>query len=563
MILLILIAFLVHGFITGTTHELIKLIKLIIPLFIVFYCGGYISRFIFNSFIYKLLTDKLPFLLNINYFNTFFIMIILIFVFAFSYVIITYFVNIIQKHVQTDVFTFKLGKFDHLLGSLVSIIRFYSVMSFMILPFYLLNLTTKNDDFMTKIMIDHPPVFSEIGQAIQVTEPVINSAQAIQNINELFNIDRLKSEKDFVVDIYFSIETYRNELYQLYVESGATNILVFTEPKEVLYRFLVNSNLFVEAVEGNYKQQLIDKSNELAPISGLLLWANELGELNEQDVIEDFNQNYQVIISHTQDLEMLEKLSEVYDYALLYFIVNEWFIQMGIDQLEANLQIIIERLIIEFDHDKSFIINEIYQLKQPKLTEKLNSIKNYLNNYDLKYRDLIENMEIDLEYKYKIIAATLINFDFKKVNSPLISLAIIDTLEMMNKKGLEIIESETIYQTIVKIMIPVYFIHDQPFTEVDMTHLITEINQGLNEVYLTEEFVLLLIDGFILSKNENEDLYINDLINSSKLELSALEILLNSDLLSIHDKDSKEIKKLKTNIIIHLTQIIESGDIHV
>lgn len=563
LLLLILVAMIYIGFITGATSEFIKLMKVIIPFLIVFYFGGHIARLIFHSSYFNMLINKVSSLNTMPYFNTLIMCVSTIIAFFGSYFVISLIINYIKKKIQTEIVTYKLGKFNNSFGAILSVVRFYILASILIIPFYVLNITNKEDDFTTKLIIENPPVFTRIGHIVNSSEPVLNITNALANFDEIVNINRLREDYKVVTDIKGIITSYEAKTRGVYedilleentIDIGITN----PSSNEILIAFLNNPEVFENATSNDQtKNDINDLKTRILPYKGLILWANtkdlsQLSSENESDkdpFIRLFVDEYELI--QTTDEKMKNKLAKAYKTAQIYVTIKPWLVmEVGIPEVDItnllnddNIKKVIESLDDEFlTQEDSGLIYELKALGNESITSKLPAVEKFVIEYHKTYKKKIEeDIKVDLPFKYKLIIATMQNVDFMDPleRSPLIAMYVVDTIDFLSDSNLELIEDETLYQSIVKILIPLYILKTDKdvLNEAKMNEVLNGFDDSINKIIVTEDFVDELVYAFLTANYTNtetgeEELYVEYLLNSenSKMTLEALELLVNDDL---------------------------------
>ena len=504
MLVFILVTMMMIGYITGATTEFIKLLKLTLPFIFISYFSAPLARFIFNLPVYKSIINRIDFLNDVMYFNTIVMFVATIVGFILAFHIISAMINFLQKRIQTEKFTFKLGKFNHIIGGLLAILRFYVLISLIILPFYILNITNKEKHFMTRFIIENPPSFTRVGHIVNAGEPVVKTINTMTSFLEVVDLRQLKTYYEMVTDIEGTIRSYEQQLVQLLGNIDDPNVL--------LMEFVEDAERFIEReMDMSVKEQLIAANDAIAPYKGMIIWANELdfNTLSQEELLQSFNENFDTILMMTESLEMKNTLIKAHTSQQVYSNVNTWLISIGIntnnltDLLnDANIEIILNELDEEFrkQHREGIIYN-LKQIGSMDLNETLAQAEVFVLNYHREYKKLMDDIQTDIPFKYKLLAATMHKFNILSLleQSPVMALFVADTVEFLHREGIFIMNDETIYETIVKIFVPVYLLGvEQPqIDDQRIEEAFVYFDQALKDILLTEVSVLNLIHAFL------------------------------------------------------------------
>lgn len=528
--IMILVAMMIMGYITGATVEIIKLIRIYIPFIVVYYLGGPLSRWVYKlPFIHNSI-KKLSFLQNIPYLNTFIMMFCTIVAFVGAYFILGIIIKFIQKKLHQEKVNYKLGKFNHFLGAIIATIRFYVIISLLFLPFYLLDFATK-DDISTNLILKYPPPFTQIGNIVNSAEPVVSATTSVSTFMEVVDINQIKDYYDIVTDLPQTLSNYEQK-----AETECT-----LTPGSGRYPYLTSYLSNPRSCENEELQEII-------PYRGIIFWINnndiDITSMSADELIEQFNEDFDEIISETTDENFKIKLISANENIKIYLVVNNWLksVLSGDNILsDENIESIILQLKQDFDtKDTAGLFYELYQLNNESLNNKLEVVAKFVIKYQELYGPLMEKLSVDLPFKYKLIAATLkdVNFLPTLERNPYVAMYIIDTFDFLSVQNIQLLDNESVYETFLRIMLPVYFLTDengndkvlttqefQDLLEKTCAGKICSLNQALNNVIVTEDFIIELIYSFVVNDYGRES-YLSELVSVGKLEAGCVDVLL-------------------------------------
>lgn len=556
IIFMILVAFMIIGYITGAAVELIRLIKIYVPFIVVYYFAGPLSRWVYKfSFIHNIIR-KVGFLQKIPYLNTFIMVLCAIIVFVGSYLIFGLIIKFIQKKLPQERVNYKLGKVSHILGAIIAVLRSYVIVSLLFLPFYLLNFATK-DDISTNIIIKYPPPFTQIGNMVNSAEPIVTATTSVSTFFEVLDINQIKDYYDIVSNLP---ETLNN-----YEQLAQTECSL--EPSSGIYPYLTS---FINNSNACENETLED----VLPYKGIILWINnknlDITSLTTDELIQKFNEDFDEIITETTDEAFKTKLISANEHIKIYFVVNNWLnaVLSGNNLLsDENIENIILKLKQDYEKkDSEGLFYELYQLNNDSLNEKLEVIAKFVIRYQDLYGPLMEKLNVDLSFKYKLIAATLkdINFLPTLERNPYVAMYIIDTLAFLDSRDVQLMDNESVYETFLRIMLPVYILTDENGNDKVLTaqtfrnlldkicdDRICSLNQALDKTIVNEDFIIELIYSFTIN-DYGRDAYLQELIANGKVETDCVDVLIDylqdnfgdhpkvSDILMVLGKEGEE-----------------------
>ncbi len=531
--ILIMVAMIVIGYITGATVEVIKLVRIYIPFIVVFYLGGPISRIVYKSSLFKDAINSLSFLEGIPYFNTLIMFLSTFIAFFGSYFIIGIVVKFIQKRIQSEKVTYKLGKLNNRLGGLIAIIRFYVLFSLILIPFFILGFTSAGD-FSTKLILDYPPPYTQVGRLVKSSQPVLKASNSVSNFLSVVDIDQLQK--------YYTVLTGLPSVLNGYEQDVSTSC-TYTLDNDKKY-----PNLYAYVTDTNNTCTNPDLQN-IMPYKGLIIWVSvnnlEIENMATPDLITSFNANYDNIQSNTTDENMKNNLESANKSTRIYEVVNTWLIstignyKMADLLTDEHIESIIDQLTFDKanESDNTGLFYELNNLNNPDLDTKLISVKNFIDEYP-NYKKIMDTMPQNMSFKYRLIASTLQDFNFlPSINrTPLMAMYVIDSFKLLENS--QLIEGEPLYDTLVKIAVPVYVLKKdengniKTFTQSDMKAFLTDhcnnkvcsIDDAFHQVIITDDFFLDLMNALVDESN-GESSYINYLVDNSLMDKDAVAYL--------------------------------------
>lgn len=468
----IFIGIMIIGYTTGFVKEIKKILHLSIPLIIFYFWGRKITTSIYLSKQFQYIIKKLSFI-KISYFDTFLILIIVLIIIYFSYLLTKTIVRMIDKRFHLEIIKYKLGKYNNYLGILFSLFRFYIILSILVIPFFIFNFTSSYD-FTTDLTTNNALPFSELAYALAEIEEVKEITNSLITLKEVIDVDYLRSQNKLLNNLQLDDEKYRG-----------------------IKIWLDDENIKLETIE--YEELLIS-----------------------------FINNYEKIINNTDDKKVKTVVNNSYDISRIYLVVNNWLKNAELSYNDDNFEAVLKQLVIDRTLINKGIYYELSQLKIKDFDKKITLIKSFSKKYIEVYKPKMDKLPITMPFKYKLIATILNDSDFIPAfkNNPLFSFYLIDSLKHYHKNK-QIFHNESVYQTLIKVIIPLYIIEDEFIDEEKMTQLINEIDYSLNNLIITEEFFLSLMKEVVKG---NEDSYLSYLLKENLVSIEAvkeLEIYLN------------------------------------
>ena len=506
---IIFIGIIIIGYTTRVISELKKLINLTIPLIVVYLWGRKIITWILNTKVFKYIDDKLSFI-DIPYYNTIIILLLVLIIIYQCYMFTKIIIKIINKQFNFDIIKYKLGKFSNYLGVLFSIVRFYIIASILVIPFFILGFTTSKD-FTTEFFTKNPLPFTEMGSTLIELDQVYEITSSLKTFQEVIDINYLKKENK----IFYNLKNKLDE-YEDYVKENGK----YTPKAEIypyLYAYINDNNT---------------KNLEIKRYKGIIIWLNkeniDLNTIEYDLLINSYIINYDEIIGNTNDKHMKSLLEDSLNISKTYLIVNNWLKDTLGDKYyeedlynDENMEIIMKELVKERSNKKG-----LYDKLLP-LNKNISNVKIFVKDYIEVYKPKMDKLGINMPFKYKLIATVLndINFIPTFKNDPLFSIFIIDIIEKMEHDKYKIILDESVYHTLVKVIIPLYYINNEPLTPNEMKKITQSIEESLNKNVITEDFFLNLMFAFIDDNNNKNQSYLDDLLDSNLISVDEIKVL--------------------------------------
>lgn len=556
LLVMILLAMFLIGYISGATVEIIKLINLIVPFIVIYFFAGDISRWVFRTKLLQKLLSKFTVLEHIPYFNTFVVFLATFITFLGAYWVLSYMTRGLKKIIVSEVLDYKLGKFNHSAGAILALIRFYVLGSLLVLPFFVLGLTTKEEDHLSRLLLNHPPMFTRAGQIINDAEPMVNAVSSLSSFIEVVDVRETMEEVKALETTITEQKEQLTQTIQGMVEQGTIVDVDLSDPMEVLLTFLKDPTPFFDAAETpELRSSLTMTYNNVKPYEGVVAWAHreDIVNLSHEQKLISFFENYDYIQDETSDPSVKDKLNKMKSFQIVY----EWLtktVKLNLDPLaqilsDSSIERIMNQLLLELDQEG--LLTKLRSLQQPKLNAQADAIESFVVNYKDHYAPLMKKIKVELPFLYKLIAATMHEVDliehFKR--TPFIAMYVIDTIQLLNTANLEL-PDENLYQLLIKIIIPLYLIEEDdngrtiPMDEKRMEKIITGSYDLIDDLVLTDNFVQELVRALIEATTYEESTkttipYLTYLLAEGMITREALLVLQESAYIQEEDLQVK------------------------
>jgi len=453
ILIAIFITIFITGYIRGGGIELLRVLKVVIPFFVLYFYGDAITHLLFSNrqtinFVYAILP-------NIPYRNTIAALSSQIGVYIIVYLFLAILLWRLGKLVLDERIEYIFGRYNSIFGGIFSVIRMYVIISVFIIPFYALNFTNYSDP-LTSLVLKHPPNFSRLGILIEKTKPTMDKFNEVSASLKIMDIKSLEKYSNLLIDIKNFVGETEQEAYLLYEYLEENELIDETyTPSEFLYYYATERDQFnqVKYDDKHINDINDDLNRKVDDYAQVFIWANEkkILEMTSTDqIIVSFIDNYPQIVADTDSQLSLEIFSKMKLKTQLYLILKNWLmesyqieIQSDFDLLnDENLAIILD----DFELHKEHLIESIRNM-DAKDFEKEDVIKQierfsafqteYINTYKPKiylYNQILD----DVSFKYKLTFAIMKEKKFNQVvddemsDDSLMYLFSLDSLSFIN-----------------------------------------------------------------------------------------------------------------------------------
>lgn len=545
LVLMIIIALMIIGYLSGALIEGIRLFQLVIPFLIIALFGDALSRFILRGAFIQNLFSRYPLFTVIPYMHTFLVILIDVLIFVVIYYLLVIVLLPIRKMVASEIVRFKLGSFNQVFGSILACFRLYILLTLFILPFILMGFTSRDKDVTTRVVLSYTPRFIPTSRLVNQANELNRSVTGYAHL--LFVLD-LTSLSEYLEDMERDLSQKREALVQLSQKLKPTDDIPFGDSLALLSHFVTNPDpYFTHAPDGETKEQLMALYDQCVPLKGFIEWSkrHETPSLTREERMGAFVQDYDDIRTETSDSALLLKLLAFESKVIVY----QWLTQTlgltigDIYQLyhDDTFTLVIDRLLIELDTGGLF--ERLKAVQDEEVLYAVQQAERFIHDYkELGVRDDIPHVST-LSPLYQMLAEQVIDDDWRTTTrSPLEAMYRIDTLIEINRKPL-FFPDESFFQSLMKVYIPLYaFTYDEggqviPIDTEEMDRLLKTIERQINRIQLHDVFVRQLGDALVQSQiydPEQKEFrpYIHYLVDEQMVTLDALEYLLSSSYLT-------------------------------
>lgn len=545
LVLMIIIALMIIGYLSGALIEGIRLFQLVIPFLIIALFGDALSRFILRGAFIQNLFSRYPLFTVIPYMHTFLVILIDVLIFVVIYYLLVIVLLPIRKMVASEIVRFKLGSFNQVFGSILACFRLYILLTLFILPFILMGFTSRDKDVTTRVVLSYTPRFIPTSRLVNQANELNRSVTGYAHL--LFVLD-LTSLSEYLEDMERDLSQKREALVQLSQKLKPTDDIPFGDSLALLSHFVTNPDpYFTHAPDGETKEQLMALYDQCVPLKGFIEWSkrHETPSLTREERMAAFVQDYDDIRTETSDSALRLKLLAFESKVIVY----QWLTQTlgltigDIYQLyhDDTFTLVIDRLLIELDTGGLF--ERLKAVQDEEVLYAVQQAERFIHDYkELGVRDDIPHVST-LSPLYQMLAEQVIDDDWRTTTrSPLEAMYRIDTLIEINRKPL-FFPDESFFQSLMKVYIPLYaFTYDEggqviPIDTEEMDRLLKTIERQINRIQLHDVFVRQLGDALVQSQiydPEQKEFrpYIHYLVDEQMVTLDALEYLLSSSYLT-------------------------------
>lgn len=546
LVLMIIIALMIIGYLSGALIEGIRLFQLVIPFLIIALFGDALSRFILRGAFIQNLFSRYPLFTVIPYMHTFLVILIDVLIFVVIYYLLVIVLLPIRKMVASEIVRFKLGSFNQVFGSILACFRLYILLTLFILPFILMGFTSRDKDVTTRVVLSYTPRFIPTSRLVNQANELNRSVTGYAHL--LFVLD-LTSLSEYLEDMERDLSQKREALVQLSQKLKPTDDIPFGDSLALLSDFVTNPDPYFthHAPDGETKEQLMALYDQCVPLKGFIEWSkrHETPSLTREERMAAFVQDYDDIRTETSDSALRIKLLAFESKVIVY----QWLTQTlgltigDIYQLyhDDTFTLVIDRLLIELDTGGLF--ERLKAVQDEEVLYAVQQAERFIHDYkELGVRDDIPHVST-LSPLYQMLAEQVIDDDWRTTTrSPLEAMYRIDTLIEINRKPL-FFPDESFFQSLMKVYIPLYaFTYDEggqaiPIDTEEMDRLLKTIERQINRIQLHDVFVRQLGDALVQSQiydPEQKEFrpYIHYLVDEQMVTLDALEYLLSSSYLT-------------------------------
>lgn len=465
LICVLFVTVFITGLIRGAGIELLRFLKLIIPFIILYYFGDLMINLLFktnaiNYFVYTVLPD-IPFKSTISSLSTQALLYLIV------YLLLSLILWRLGSLVLDERIEYFFGKANAIVGGIFSVLWMYVIISYVIIPLYVVNLTNENS-FMTNFILNHPFPFSRAGKFIERSKPTLDRMNEMTNAFQVMDLDGFKNYTHFLNDVeayVIDLEAKANQLYDTLLAEG---VELEVSREDFLYQAAKNFSWFQSLSVKDQEARGIKDAlvKELEIYSPVIQWAYEekiLALETWEDIVDSFIENYDDIAFNTKDPLTLELFAETMTMSQVYrTITNFLYDTMGIEVRttkdllkDENLMILLE----QYDQHEEELIERIEQL--PKFSDAhrawfktlVKRFGRFQAKYQTIYKDYIEHYEHlmpDVSLRYKLIFAMMkaerFHRDFFKQleRNPTLYLFILDSISFLD--SVEKKETDLYYQ---------------------------------------------------------------------------------------------------------------------
>ncbi|QVK16824.1 CvpA family protein [Mycoplasmatota bacterium] len=574
ILIAIFITIFITGYIRGGGIELLRVLKVVIPFFVLYFYGDAITNLLFSNqktiqFVYAILPD-------IAYRNTIAALSSQIGVYIIVYTFLAIFLWRLGKFVLDERIEYIFGRFNSILGGIFSVIRMYIIISVFIIPFYALNFTNYSDP-LTSFVLDHPPNFSRLGLLIDKSKPTVDKFNEVSAALKIMDVKSLEKYTLLVNDVEDFVVTNEHDAYSIY-EHLKNNDLIEGEytQSEFLYYYV---NHRVEFRKMNFSNQKLNEVNRklnhtVEDYEQVFIWVYEkniLDMTSNDQIISSFIENYPQIAADTHDQLTVEILSKMKLKTQLYLILKNWFmesyqieIQSDFDLLnDQNLALILDDFSLHKDQlTKSINQMDAKDFEKEDIIKQIERFSDFQQEYIKTYKpkiNLYDQILDDVSFKYKLAFAIMKEKKFNQVvdsemeEDSLMYLFSLDSLDFINYFSHE---DDQIYYEAGQVYVALFLIDIKPDQQIEK---------------ITYDKMIKSLEKFTV----NDDLFkrtkpeINEIIKALLInhnDQSYIEFLIESDLceedLINQMVESKEMKSILTGenyiLLKNINQKIQS-----
>jgi hypothetical protein len=190
VLVLLFLAYLVYGYLSGGHKQLRLSINLILPFVILYYLGPAITTYIYLPLTETFFFEIVARVMGIARYTITMItayLITYIGVFTGIFVLSIY----ARRHLLNENMRAKLGRKNNYLGAITSLVNGYVLVYFIVLPAFSINLVSDSAR-LTNFVLDNPPPFSRIARTAEKAVPIKYLSDKAEAFQELLSVEGIE-----------------------------------------------------------------------------------------------------------------------------------------------------------------------------------------------------------------------------------------------------------------------------------------------------------------------------------------------------------------------------------
>lgn len=400
VLLLIFIAYLVYGYLSGGHKQIRVSINLVLPFVILYYMGPTITNYLYvplsQTIFFELISEFMD--ISKNIMTMIFAYIATYFVLFFGIFILSIYA---KRYILNENMRAKLGVYNNYLGAAFSLLNGYVLVYFIILPAFSMNLVGTTSH-LTNFVLEHPPPFSRIARTAEKAVPIKGLADKANDFQELLSVEGIEGYYEE------AIYTYQQE----YVGTSDSKEALFME--DIYIELTDEAKEIVDEAYDDLFSSVLSPTNFYG-VSYALVQSFDSDTLVYEAMLEEeetFNTTYQenlaIVASYEGDLDQYEIDLENYEYQLIY--------DQYIDELEDYLDALgdyttdkVAALIAGTDFTDTFALDrpELDE-DEPDHYESISTATPPVDPATLQEQDVIDAMDYVEQYEDKEDIRTLL-----------------------------------------------------------------------------------------------------------------------------------------------------------
>ncbi len=551
ILIAIFITIFITGYIRGGGIELLRVLKVVIPFFVLYFYGNDITNLLFSSqktvdFVYK-------FLPNIPYRNTIAALSSQIGVYIVVYLLLAIFLWRLGKYVLDERIEYIFGRYNSILGGLFSLVRMYVIISIFIIPFYALNFTNYSDP-ITSFILNNPPNFSRLGVLIEKTKPTVDKFNEVTASLKIMDIQSLEKYSTLLVDVKDFMTTNETNAYQIYQYLEANHLIEGTyTPNEFLYYYVNHIDEFknMKFTDTNVKNVNDSLSKLVNEYSQVFIWAydNDVQDMEStDDIIASFINNYPSLVANTSDKLSLDILEKMKLKTQVYLVLKNWLVDSYGIQVNSDFDLLndenLELILNDFASHKQALVEAINNIdakdsEKEDIIQQVERFSMFQAEYITTYKqqiDLYNQILDNVSFKYKLAFAIMKEKKFNQViddnvnKDSLLYIFSLDSLGFINYFSQD---DNQIYYEAGQVYVALFLLNIEPnqqIQKISYDGIIENLNQytGNEDLFKrTKIDINKIIQSLLVDRNHES--YLEFLIKNNLCEEGLLDKLVQSD----------------------------------